>query len=207
MTDDTPSSPSSDGTPPASPDALAALQGFVDPVEVNRAYENSGWNVEKYVKRLMHIAEDEDTAPRVALAAAEMLRLHAVSVLQINEAPGGSPSLLGGIVAAKVLPAADVARLEDGAARTRRMLEDGNDSIAAAAEGGQGPQEDSNDGDDDQTAGGEAAKQQEVGGTEAPGGTESGTGQVSTEDVIGHRPPAGTRRGLCGPQPDGGGGP
>lgn len=187
-------------------DTLTALLGFVNPLDVNRAYESSGWNVEKYVKRLVKIVEDENTAPRVALAAAEILRLHAESVLQISgRHPAGAPRLTG-TVAAEVLPAADLALLEDRAARTQSMLKSDGEPIVA-----EGHVEDSGDGSDDQVPGGEAAERQEicsnegVEGAEGSGGTESGTGQVSTEEVIGHRPSAGTRRGLCGSRPDSGG--
>lgn len=181
--------------PPAA-ETLKALLGFVDPADVNRAYESSGWNVEKYVKRLVMIIEDEDTAPRVALAAAEILRLHGESVLRISgRDPEGDPKLLSGNVAAEILPAADLALLENRAARTRSMLkkEDSN---------GDAEQQQQEEVCSDEGAGKDGSED-----AEGSGGAESGTGQVSTEEVIGHRPSAGTRRGLCGPEPDGGGSP
>ncbi len=189
------------------PDAPMALLGFVDPADVNRAYESSGWNVEKYVKRLVQIIEDEETPARVVLATAELLRLHALSALQTT----GQTPLLTGNVAAEVLPAADLARLEDGAARTQSMLAGGeaagdvvesDENTAAESR----PVEDTDDGSDDQDAERQEIHSKEGEGDDS-GGAEAGTGQVSTEDVIGHRPSAGTRRGLCGSRPDSGGSP
>lgn len=201
MTDDAPSSPSPDNS------VLDALLGFVGPLAVDRAYKNSSWNVGRYVKRLVQIIDDENTPARVVLATAEILRLHGLSVLQISgQHPPGAPHLLSGTVAAEVLPAADLARLEDGAARTQSMLEGemGNEDSQAAKD----RVEDAADGGDDQiTEGqgvcpeGEDPESREPGSS---GGTEAGAGQGSTEDVLGHRPPAGARRGLCGAQPAGG---
>ncbi len=173
-----------------SPDSLL---GFCDAIAVNRAYERSSWNVDRYVKRMVQLIDTEDADPRIVLAAMEILRKHALESLQLSgrlRAPG-SELLPRGIIEAEVLPPADMALLENIGARTQSMLRDDDDSVDIPSETDEAPIPEENhdandpqDGDDKSPAKG--------------GGSEDG-GSYDTEQVVGHRPPAATRSGLCSP--------
>lgn len=62
----------------------STLLGFFDSLDVNRAFKKSSWNVEKHVKRLVQIIEDEDSDSRTVLAAMEVLRRHAMESLRMG---------------------------------------------------------------------------------------------------------------------------
>lgn len=157
-----------------------ALLGFFDALNVSRAFENSGWNIERHVKRLIQIIDDSETDPRVVLAAAETLRKHAWDSLQLTAQRHGK---VGNPVVAEVLPESDVRLLEAGAARTRAILQQDAPVQDTQLE---------DDNDDCQTED----------SSSTPGEVES-DGRYETEEVIGHRPPpTGVRRGLCATESD-----
>lgn len=154
-----------------------ALLGFFDALNVSRAFENSGWNIERHVKRLIQIIDDPKSDPRVVLAAAEILRKHAWDSLQLTAQRHGK---VGNPVVAEVLPESDVRLLEAGAARTRAILQQDAPVQDTQLE---------DDNDDCQT--------------EDHDGERESDGRYDTEEVVGHRPPpAGVRQGLCTAQPN-----
>ena len=166
-------------TAPPSPDNLT---GFYDVFTANRAYERSSWNVDRYVKRMVQIIDDKDTDPRLVVMAMEILRKHALESLTLSgRIQAGAPMLPSGTVEAQVLPAADLALLEDRAARTTSMLTDSETT---------NPPEETND------AEGKDKYEDRAAQDSAKGGSEDG-GAYDTEQVVGHRPPLAARPGLC----------
>lgn len=158
-----------------------ALLGFFDALNVSRAFEDSGWNIERHVKRLVQIIDDPESDPRVVLAAAEILRKHAFDSLQFTAQQHGR---VGNPVVVAALPESDMKLLEAGAARTQAILQQDTPVQGVQLE---------DDNDDCQT--------------EDHDGERESDGRYDTEEVVGHRPPpAGVRQGLCAARPDDRGG-
>ena len=179
---------------PPSPDILTE---FLEPLGLNEAFEVSGWNIQRGVKRLVQSIDDPTTSPRVVVATIALLRQYALESLQPGRVPVQGLPQLTDPVGAHPLTASDVKQLEDRTLHTQSTLDElgtGSGVGAVKAIVADSDQVEDNDDDNEADSTGEPDSDPKI----SDGGSEADGGHYDTEQVLGHRPPAGVRAGLCG---------
>lgn len=174
-----------------SPDILTA---FLEPLGLNEAFEVSGWNIQRGIKRLVQIIDDPTTSPRVVVATIALLRQYALESLHPGRVPVQGLPQLTDPVGTHSLTAADVKQLEDRTLHTQSTLNDMETAGGAGAV--KSTVADSDEVEDTQDD--SESKEPDADPKISDGGSEADGGHYDTEQVLGHRPPAGARAGLCG---------